>query len=243
MKKVYYEFNGDLYRADDDFRDKFIQSNWNTSSCPFSKLPTLVGKLKSIKHIFDKLKDDAYYGNIPYEQYVAEKNDVHATIRTCPGVNRILKTSYMLTAPCDMHLSVTAEETAELIVADEKLAKITMHHPSYQHTTTEGEKILGDNIMVKFNMPYAIKSEVPLMFLQPQMHGSQSWTVINGVLPEKRAHQMAIILSFPRPKSGQEHYMIKKGTVLSYLWSSEKTKLVKSKSRLVPYQSKFIGNV
>jgi hypothetical protein len=107
-----------------------------------------------------------------------------------------------------------------------------------QHTKEQ----LGGNI-APFKNKLALKFELAMniassgdydyIFLQPHFHNDVPFNIINGVVPGKYSiHWMSlnVIALFDIPDIGIQTHIIKKGTVIAYLWSPTKLRMKKAPS-------------
>lgn len=242
MANLYYEFTDQTLEQDkESYINDFIEQSWSkVSVCPFKQIPSLVtNSASNIIKLYEKIKTN-YFAGLPDEEdkYFTRSP---ATIKTCPGVSTVLRNSVMIKAPCDIHISTQGEQAYSNFSSSALVKEVLIDHGTEQYTTKEGKNLFGNFFDIKIILPIRWSCDKETIFLHPHFHGPVPWTIVNGAFSKNYATSMNIIAMFPISDEIQ-HYYIKKGTVLAYLWSPEKIKLNSKKKVRFSFPEKFIGN-
>jgi hypothetical protein len=248
--KLYYMFTDEeLHSKSKDYLPQFIQGPSITSSCWFSSMPANVSKYLTGKNFKSTNKLMSYLAK------KMSRGDTHAgdlfeyrsysTIKVCPAVQEVLKTSHLILAPCDIHISIFKDGTWVSKVPDGRLLSILGDHPREQLTPLDTvHDLFKGRTVIKFKLPIIIgvDNDAPWIFLQPHYHNNIPIEVLNGVVSGKYSKDQELNIITLVDISKEENYTIdiKKGEVLAYLWSPTPLKLEKRDSlNGIVFRSKF----
>jgi|SaaInlStandDraft_5_1057022.scaffolds.fasta_scaffold77777_2 hypothetical protein len=175
--------------------------------------------------------------------------DTVGTARTCPAVREQIRDSILVLMPCDLVLSYDAAEDL-LIDTPSGENKVTVGvHPRDQVTMSSSPlKHFKDKIFIKYELPILIgvAPSVPFILMDPIFHNHPPGTVVSGIMPSRdpSLKPLNIIVAMDLPPVGSTTtVVIKKGTVLAYIWADGNITITDAKTRgLKGYlRSKFIG--
>lgn len=218
----------------------------SSSTCPWhNSLSPLLFGIKSIRSWFEEKKELYFNNKIDYETLNDQINlNSYATAKVCPGIKDLLNNSYLIKTPVDIHLSIHEDNSFYWNVPSKSSSGLNIS--SHSRDQFVSGDLFKDKLNIKFELPVLLTTNnIPYAFFQPTYHTNADWEVVPGVITGKhtRLQELNVNTLFPIPKSGTEHYMIKAGTVLGYIWLPEKTKMIEAKKQrehLPVY--KFTGN-
>lgn len=253
MKTVYYDFL-DNYFVEDEYKgypedglSMFVEKNWKKTSCPFSKIKLINFSLSNaFKNTFEAFShaQSGYLNNFIDKDELNNitRSTIHSA-RACPALNSVIKNSLMIKSPVDMVISWKGQEVISTPACGTLNIEAVNDHHSSQSTTEDGYKLYGETTTLKFKIPLRFKTSVPMISLQPSLHGPVPWTVVNGVFDAGRTFPVWPIVTVPSSEQETKTLHIKKDTVLAYLWSPEKYNLKYKTIKIGRFSDrKFSGN-
>lgn len=242
MKNLYYAYspNASVDISSIDINE-FIQPCTPSSSEWFSSLDFFLDGYKSINDRFSDMKRKMVQGVMPPTEL--QGDHVWTTIKNCPGIKDLFKTTYLIKAPCDIHISILRDNNSDQLhvipnYASEGLVSVTsMEDSAYKSRTS---KVLKDTIAVRFTLPILLKSQEDYVTMDPQYHETNPpWRVTNGVMSSGYQGPLQVNTFFPNQEGD---YLIKKDTVLAYYYFHKKVKLKLDDSLTKPvFFTRFIG--
>lgn len=168
-----------------------------------------------------------WFKDIPRKGFVSfiDDNDrEHSvrTVKTCPGIVKILSKGYIVPCPFDIIISVKGSDY--VVTPPEAYTNyIDIHHPAQLNFATGTEFLI-----IKVLTPYTVHmdSEVDFAYLNPVVHNFSalhSHQIPNGILDFKNQCSLNSFLMVPM--GADRTYTIKAGTPLSQIIPLEKIKL------------------
>ena len=245
MAKLYYRFyDAELDAENSKYLPLYLKPSNKNSSSWFKDLPpnisyTIFGKLIPSLHKFhDFIKRKAVNEN----DEIAKKlmpmmngGKVFLTAKHCPGIQHILDKSLLVTAPCDIHITVFKNGTWIPTIADTSLVQMSNDHPNSQWIPKDSKNnIFKGKVALKFHFPLDIGTDTPhesYIFLQPQYHNNIPLEVVNGVISGKYSivTNVNLITLVDIPTIDDYDIVINKGDVLAYIWGTEKLNITYKK--------------
>jgi len=219
MKYLEWNYKFDWLSEDDlpSFLEKCSKSKvpWWKNLKPF------VGLFKNHMQYFAE-KAMAYFSNIEIKQ----DEGIITTVKSCPAItDGILDKCFLVKAPCDIFIAIK-DYKFYYEVPEASLLKVTSH--SHEQFYTEKDNPFENKMNIKFELPLTIGiKKVPYIFLHPQYHKQDyPFEVLNGSLDGTifDRHALNINTMIDINKAPKE-MLIKKGTVLAYLWTAESLEL------------------
>lgn len=169
--------------------------------------------IQNISEIFKRmLAKKEQYGAVP----TAAK-----TMKNCPGVLGLFKSTILLKAPMDMeiHLKDAEEGITQIVCESIYPAGLKVEsHPTWQFAN--GGTTWANYRNIKFKFPFIISSTHPYIFVQPYWHNPLPFDVPPGGLFGKyHEHEALNLNTFYKMSENQEYdsFKLKKGTVLGYM--------------------------
>ena len=149
------------------------------------------------------------------------------TAKTCSGILNILSNSVLVKAPCDILISIDSDGTWSYVTPPgSAYVKLAEEHPPVQYTPARKEDAIFKNKQViKFIMPITLRASEDYIHLAPQYHSDLPLTLLSGVI-ETASAPLNLITTFDIPPKGEvTEIVIKKGTVMAYLWTAKPLRL------------------
>jgi hypothetical protein len=148
------------------------------------------------------------------------------TAKRCPGILDLFKNSYLVKSPIEIYIEVRNRSINVIHQANYDMMKISMH-PEHQYKTSSNN-LFEDKISIKFDLPVALKSPCPFIFLPPMFHTKNPiFEVIPGVISDPGQYKLQTLTTHTFLDISKDRDIhIKAGDVIAYLWFTEKTKLV-----------------
>lgn len=241
MKKLYYYYLIEEMNSLDD-REKltssYIKEIIPSTSEWYSSLPFFKDGFKSVDQFYSNLKNKIISGNHTEDDMQLLTDSGGAlTAKNCPGIKTLFKQSFLITTPCDIHISINKER--EMIVfnmSDEKLISLSTHND--KQYKTKNNKLFENRINVKFEIPIYMHSQNNWIFMQPTYHSDVPWEVMPGVV---NTGYTALNVNTLFPFETKD-YLIKKGTPLCYLYFDEKHKLEYTNKRYMHMRTTFLNS-
>jgi hypothetical protein len=229
VEKLYYKFTEDEMNVNPDFFISEYVEKGSPTTCPFQKANNaFVGGIKN----FRRFMSESFFNQRNGVDTGFRFGSTYSTIKVCPGVNDLLKNVFLLKTPVDIFISVFGDgKTGEFIwnTPSEGSGVEVSSHLQEQFTNDSKDHNLFDSMMnIKFHLPLIFRATTESVFMQPMFHNKVDFTVVNGVYPTVPT-PVNINTLIPVP-NGQKDYFIPSGTVLSYIWFPQKTKLAFSSS-------------
>ena len=144
------------------------------------------------------------------------------TMKNCPGIMGLFKSTILLKAPMDMtiHLKDIEQQSDNQVIVECVLPQVLKieSHPAWQFSNSGSTWSNYRN--VKFGFPFIISSTHPFIFAQPYWHNSVPFDVPpGGLFGQYYKHELLNLNTFFKVDGKQEYntFTIKKGTVLGYM--------------------------
>jgi len=253
--KLYYTFKDNKMGANSkEYIGLYLKPGGTSSSCWFKNLPINISKALFGKYIPSPIKFYSFLKRLMHskgDEFAGSFIEGGATIstaRTCPGIADILKTSMLVTAPTDIHITVFSDCTCINNTGDDKLATVTLDHHMSQFTPLDQTScdIFNNKIAVKIRLPLLLgtnKGKIPYLLLGPQYHSSLPAEFVMGAMRGYNAISMPLNLIYLMdvPTKGDATWSISKGEVLGYVWAPEPLELEEKKIQGIHRQFSFLG--
>ena len=241
MKKLeYYYIHDELNELDDreQLTSTYIKELVPSSSEWFSSLPFFKDGFDSVKSFYSTLKNRIVSGVQSEEDMQLLRDSGGAlTAKNCPGIKMLFKNSFLVTTPCDIHITINKENNMVVFnMSDERLISVSTHNE--RQYKTKHSNLFEERINVKFEIPIYLHSQNNWIFMQPTYHVDVPWEVMPGIMSTGYA-QLNVNTLFPYTT---EDYLIKKGTPLCYLYFDEKHKLEYTKRRYLHMRTTFLNS-
>jgi hypothetical protein len=256
---LYYKFSDPLLDKKDTkekgFISNFIEEGTLGSSCWFKNLKSNTSESTYGKYIPNVMKyitllhNKCLRGDTDSCDIVL--NSVLSTVKTCPGIRRVIKNSIIVKSPCDIAIDIDSAGEWMWKTPDLRgLIELAEDHGPVQFGdpwTQPGSELFKNKRVIKFKFPLILHTDgEPFIFLQPQFHTDFPLEIVNGVIaPPSPNTFLNIVTFYELPEEGDTLSIhIKKGDVLCYLWGAKPFKLKKNKKGLedTPFMTKFLGN-
>lgn len=239
MKTLEYTFtNDDLDWTEDKKKatDLMVRPCVPSSSEWFISLSYFTGEGKSIGEVYSNLKsrflESVKSGNNQKSPDLG--SGYMQTAKSCPGIKTLFKNSFLVTTPCDSHITVDDDlEISYCHTSSDTLMTID-YHPRNQFVS-EKHALFKDKINVKFSLPIALYTKTNAIMLPPTYHTETPWTVLPGVI-SPATFQINVLAMFDLRK---ESYFIPKGTPLCYIYFDNQYKLKYTKKKHIPIKTTF----
>jgi len=238
MKELEWRFTEEWeYRLSEDFITEVLEVSEPKTNCWWSNMKTFVDGYTSWKQGFHSVIQNLRRG---IEDDFA---NTQTTAKLCPAIREgILNKVILIKMPND--LIISKDETGNFgEVGSTSFVKLGSHPPKQWYT--EKGNPFENKMNIKFQFPIYTRTEkeLPWMFLHPQYHKQNlPFEVLNGVIEGKNTKGQFLTLNTVAeiPKE-QETIMIKKGTIMAYMWLPEKVKLKYNPKMNFKHQTTFSG--
>ena len=146
------------------------------------------------------------------------------TMKGCPGVLGLFKSTVLLKAPMDMEIHLKDNEnengpTTQIISKSTYSSMLPIEsHPTWQFANSGSTWANYRNI--KFKFPFIISSTHPYIFVQPYWHNPLPFDVPpGGLFGEYYKHEALNLNTFFKMNGNKEYetFKIKKGTIMAYM--------------------------
>lgn len=250
MKTLDYTFNlrneqdnRELNSTPDQYISLYLEQSARTT-CPWHRaLNTLADTTSSVRDYYSSVKRRFFAGEIDRSTLARGLEPVTATAKVCPAITGVLENSFLVRAPCEIHISINSNGEFLCNSASTRLLNI-MSHPARQFLA-EGSNLFKNYINLKFELPILLNSHrVPYVFLQPSYHTDAEWIIPPGAISgaETATQQLNVNTFFEIPESGVRDIHIRAGAVLAYIWFPEPLKLRYSdRIQRIDIQQRYLG--
>ena len=254
MKKLYWQFEDRTYiesqrlsRSDMDISDYLIPCTPQSSPWYMNLRKYIEPDMTSWTEFYSKIKRQVFEGKIRREDAEHMCTHVPKTMKSCPGLLSLFKSSYIVRSPCEIHITASIPDKEVIATTPvPNMIDIKMHDPAQLRSNPN---LFQGKFNLKFDMPVLLgtKEKIPYVFLNPSYHAKNVWDVVPGVIDSRYAGGMGLItntlVDSTHPdvhidKEGIFNMVIKKHQPIAYLWYPEPTKLVQGKVS-TPYRQKF----
>ena len=238
MKELEWRFTGEwVDKLSEDFITEVLEVSEPKKNCWWSNMKAFADGNTSWKQRFHDVINNIRQGR---EDSFAE---TFTTAKLCPAIREgILNKVVLIKMPND--LIISKDETGRFgHTGCSGFVDVGAHSPKQWHT--EKDNPFENKFNMKFQFPIYTRTEkeLPWMFLHPQYHKQDlPFEVLNGVIEGKNTKGQFLALNTMAeiPKE-QETIMIKKGTVIAYMWLPEKVKLKYNPKMKIKHQTTFSG--
>jgi len=199
--------------------------------------------LKGINQVFNTHLDILYENASKFFEGKEQNSDnwTPKTAKSCPAIgNSFLNKIFLVKAPCDIFLSIQENGSFYYQTPEGGFLTVESHAKDQFHTTENN--IFEGYLNIKFCFPILLSSKKCFMFLDPQYHTPDNGIkVLNGVIENEHLPQPLNINTVIKMDELEKHFLIKKGTVLCYLWSPNELHLKHNKDLKLKPKSTFFG--
>jgi hypothetical protein len=246
-KKLYYTITDSIMNKDPErYISMILEPSTRSKSCWFSKLPGVPKGLQGLKNAIFTTHRRIMRGG------AHSSDSSHISGKFCPAIQSVLDKSILVKCPSDLAITITSNREFVFTTPGPQESNPLVRISSHDYSQMENPKdpILFEEYMnIKFLFPLVIGNTTgtPWIFLQPNFHTNFEFTVLNGVVPSGYTKYQELNLNtlVKIPKKGEppREILIKKGTVLAYIWTPEQLVLTHRSSVPLPLFTKFIGAV
>lgn len=155
------------------------------------------------------------------EEKVVSVPPTPKTMKNCPGVLGLFRSTILLKAPMDMeiHLKDTDEGTTQIVSECSYPPALKVEsHPNWQFSNLGST--WASYRSVKFKFPFIISSTHPYIFVQPYWHNPTPFEVPpGGLFGTYYKHEALNLNTFYKINGNQEYdtFKLRKGMVLGYM--------------------------
>ena len=243
MKKLEWNYlDPNANHHDIDIKSMLEQGSKQNNAW-WKDLPVWRDLAKSHLGYFHSLSKEFFNRKISFDSFV--ETDVVATVKICPAIGKgILDKSFLIKSPCDIIFSINTDGEWIYKTPAPELIKVSSHTGLQVESKSSSNNPFIDKEIVKFELPIYIRTNgVPYILLHPQYHKQDfPFEVINGLVEggytNGQAMNVNTIIKIPEEHST---YILKKGTVLGYMWFPEKLKLTYNPNLKQRLRDTFIG--
>ena len=151
----------------------------------------------------------------------AKKSDYYRpTMKTCPGITGLFKSTILLKAPIDINIFIKDEGQENLIINKSLFPAMLEIHTHYNNQFSTGNDRFKNYRNLKFCYPFVVSSSHSYIFTTPYWHNELPFDVALGgsfnVYKEHSGLQLNVLYKMDTTKQINE-INIKKGTVLGYM--------------------------
>lgn len=165
------------------------------------------------------------------------------TAKTCPAIGKgFLDKIFLIKLPCDMFIEISNDGQYYYQLPDTSIMSMNTH-PTHQFHSKENN-IFENYVNIKFQFPIHISAgNNPLLYLDPQYHNFESeFKILNGVIDPKYQPQELNVNTLVKIEKQNKHFMLKKGTVLGYLWTPKQLTIRENKKLKLKTTTRFANN-
>lgn len=243
MKTIEWKFIDGAKDLDESYIGDFMEKQSKKSNCWWSKLPAMLNGWKSYEAFYAWFIKE-HIKHTPEGAPLEIPTVSLQTAKTCPAIGKgLLDKTYLLKTPVDIQFYIDSQGKV-VVQPFSDLIKVSSHSTQQFHINENNpfERMIN----FKFELPIIIDTKgLSYMFLQPQFHKQKyPFQVVNGVIEGDYTRRMSLNINtvFKVPEEGEQTFFIRRGTVLSYLWLPEQTKLKHSETMQKRIQTGWFGN-
>lgn len=221
---------------------KIIQPGTPASSCWWKNLKAKSGLNKSYEEYLKGLHEKVFYQHD--EESINQVNSgfmgiTVSTIKQCPAVIGILKNVFVVTAPCDINITVDGHGNFLSNFKIPGYGSISIHDKSQYENSNASCDIFKDKINIKISLNVYFKTKNTYLYMPPVYHQSHpDLEVLTGMIEGSKTHTRGrkeigseLNINTMVKVQGDEikTISIKQGDVLAYILPFKPAKMVFSK--------------
>tara|TARA_R100000426_G_C4800998_1_gene102514 strand:- start:123 stop:905 length:783 start_codon:yes stop_codon:yes gene_type:complete len=187
-------------------------------------LPNSSSWFRSLKKVTDVFNPLSIFNLMKQQNWsVASANKYeysHNSMRTCPGITGLFKSTILLKAPMDIDIFVKDDGEKNLVINKSMFPKFLQIETHFKDQFSTGKDRFKDYRNLKFCYPFKVSSSHSYIFAQPYWHNEVPFDVPpGGFFNIYKKHADLNLNVFFKMNTTKEinEINIKKGTVLAYM--------------------------